>query len=227
MERIIDLSGKLENGLWGYHQLPGLEKIVPEVEIKHIATVEENGFFTSKIVVSTISGSYMEAGSHILANGKTLDEYSVDDFIKPAKVIKLPEQKEKSLIDRKLLEDHSPEVNTGDALLIDTGWGKMWNRQGYVLQCPNMVRNALKWVLERDISIFGVDIPCIEAAWSEEDEGGKGSLLGAIFKKGILLVAPLVNMDKITKTEGRLICLPLSIKGTSGAPARVVFIEES
>ena len=227
MEKIIDLSGELKNDLWGYYKLPGLENIIPDVEIKSIATVEKDGFFASKIVVSSISGTYLEAGSHMIKDGKTLDQYSVDDFIKPAKVIKLPEQKKKSLINRELLEEHAPEINAGDALLIDTGWGKMWNKPGYVLECPNLLKDALELVLEKDISIFGVDIPCIEAAWSDGKEGEKGSLLEVLFQKGALLAAPLVNMDKITKSEGKIICLPISVNGTSGAPARVIFIEES
>lgn len=44
MEKIIDLSGMLENGLWGYHELPGLEEIVPPVEVRTIATVKKNEF---------------------------------------------------------------------------------------------------------------------------------------------------------------------------------------
>lgn len=226
MGKIIDLSGQLKEGLWGYYQLPGLENIIPGVEVKPVATVEKDGFFASKIGFSSISGTYMEAGSHILEKGKNLDDYSVEDFIKPVKIIKLPEQKQKALIDAALLEKNAPDIKPGDALIIDTGWGKMWNKPGYVLQCPNMLTNAVRWVIEKDISIFGVDIPCIEASWSEDDEEEKGGLLGALFEKGALLVAPLVNLDKITVTEGKLICFPLSVKGTSGAPARVVFIEE-
>jgi kynurenine formamidase len=226
MGAVIDLSGQIENGLWGYYELPGLENIIPHVEVETIATVKENDFFASKIVVSTISGTYVEAGSHILRGGKTLDEYDVSSFFRPARIIKLPEQKAKALIDDSILKENAPEINRGDALVIDTGWGRMWNKQGYVLQCPNMLRSALQWVLDRGISIFGIDVPCIEASWSEDDEAEKGGLLGELFKQGVLLVAPLVNLNRIRSDSGQLVCLPLSVKGTSGAPARVVFIED-
>jgi arylformamidase len=226
MERIIDLSGALASGLWGYHELPGLENIVPQVEVETIATVKENDFFASRIVCSTISGTYLEAGAHILEHGKNLDEYSVEDFIKPAKIIKLPPQGEKVLINASLLKKNAPSIEKRDALIIDTGWGRMWNRPGYVLQCPNMLPDAIRWVIDKEISIFGVDIPCIEASWSEDDEEAKGGLLGILFEKGTLLLAPLINLDQISKDHGKLICLPLKVKGTSGAPTRVIFIEE-
>ena len=225
MRRFIDLSGVIEDGLWGYHELPGLENIVPRVAVETIATVKEHGFFSSRIVVSTISGTYLEAGSHILKKGRLLESYSMEDFIKPVKIVKLPEQTAKSLIDGQLLEDHAPEIERGDALIIHTGWGRMWNKPGYVLQCPNMKKSALKWVLDRDISIFGVDVPCIEASWSEGDEEEKGGLLGEMFEAGVLLVAPLVNLDRIETDRGTLFCIPMAVKGTSGAPARVLFME--
>ena len=225
MRKIVDLSGMVENDLWGYNELPGLENIVPVAAVDTVATVKENGFFSSKIVVATISGTYLEAGSHILEDGRNLDTYSIEDFIKPVKIIKLPKQHAKSLIGDKILEDHAPTINKGDALIIDTGWGSMWNKPGYVLQCPNMLRSALQWVLEREISIFGVDVPCIEASWSEEDEEEKGGLLSEMFAQGVLLVAPLVNLNMIDADAGTLFCMPLSVKGTSGAPARVLYME--
>jgi kynurenine formamidase len=226
MKNIIDLSGPIQNGLWGYHELPGLEGTIPHVEVETIATVKENGFFSSRINLSTISASYVEAGSHIIENAQNLDEYPVERYIRPARIIRLPEQKPKALITAHLLKEHSPEIKRGDALIIDTGWGKMWNKPGYVLQCPNLLGEALEWVLQNDISIFAVDIPCIEASWSEDDEKSKGGLLAEIFGRGILLAAPLVNLEKIKKDAGTLVCLPLSIKGTSGAPARIIFIED-
>jgi kynurenine formamidase len=227
MKRYVDLSGKVENGLWGYEVLPGLEKIIPPARVETIATVRENGFFGSRISLSTITGTYLEAGSHILEKAKNLDAYSVSDFIKPAAIVRLPRQKEKALVQGELLEKHAPRVSRGDALIIDTGWGAMWNRPGYVLTCPNLARSALEWALAKGISIFGTDVPCIESSWSEDEASEKGGLLGKLFERNVLLVAPLVNLDQAKADRGMLYCLPLSVAGTSGAPARVVWEEES
>jgi kynurenine formamidase len=47
-----------------------------------------------------------------------------------------------------------------------------------------------------------------------------------MFKKGTLLVAPLVNLEQVEGDRGVLYCIPLYVAGTSGAPARIVFEEE-
>jgi arylformamidase len=227
MKRYVDLSGMVENGLWSYKVLPGLEAIIPPASIETIATVKQNDFFASRISLSTITGTYLESGAHIIEGAKTLDEYSLADFIKPAKIIRLPRQKEKTLIDEKLLAAHAPRIDRGDAVIVEAGWGYRWNGPGYVLECPNLSKKAVEWVLAHDISIFGTDVPCIESSWSEDAVGEKGGLLGMMFKKNVLLAAPLVNLDAIKGSAGVLYCLPMRVKGTSGAPARIMFEEEA
>ncbi len=232
MSNIIDLSGMIDNNLWGYYSLPGLETIVPRVKIETIATVKEQEFFASRIEVATISGTYLESGSHILEDGKCLDDYSITDFIKPVTIIRLQPREPKALVDRKMLVEKAPEITPGDALLIDTGWWRMWNKPGYVLDSPTFTSGALEWILEKKISILAVDVTCIEAAWIDEEEDGtepgleKGSLLGALFKTGALLAAPVVNLGDLKEDRGTLMCMPLKVKGTSGAPARIIFMSE-
>jgi arylformamidase len=225
MKTVTDLTGQMENDMWGYFELPGLEEIVPPVRIEAFARVGEHGFFSSKLSLSTISSCYVEAGSHILEGGKLLEEYPVERFIRPAKILRLPEQEPRALIDDRTLEENSPAIEKGDALIVDTGWGRWWNKPGYVGTCPNFRKNALRWVLDRNISVLAVDVPCIEASWTDGAEEEKGNLLAELFKKDVLLVAPLVNLEKVRRDEGTLVFLPLSVKSVSGAPARVVFIE--
>ena len=223
--KIIDITGELENNLWGYYSLPGMEKVVPPVVISTIASVENQGFFASKISVSTISGTYLEAGSHVLTKGNNLDQHSLNQCILPDRVIQLPTQKPKALITVDLLTQFAPELNPGDALLIGTGWDQQWNKPGFVLDSPNLDRKALQWIIDKKIALLGVDLTCIEASWSEDDEEAKGSLLGSLFESGALLLAPIVNVRKITQKEGILLALPMKVKGTSGAPVRAIFLE--
>jgi kynurenine formamidase len=227
VKRYVDLTGKLENGLWSYRDLPGLDTIVPDVSIETIATVKKNEFFASRITVASISGTYLEAGSHILEDGKTLDEYGVEDFIKPATLIRLPKQAGKAMIGADLLETHAPaNIPRGRALIVETGWWSRWNTPGFVLESPNFDRGAVQWLLDREPAICGFDITCLESSWSEDVVEEKGGLLGMIFRQAALLLAPLVNLGQLRGTEGTLYCLPLHAAGTSGAPVRVVFEEQ-
>ncbi|NLJ40200.1 MAG: hypothetical protein GX352_01100 [Clostridiales bacterium] len=228
MKEIVDLSGPIVSGLWGYYSLPGLEDIVPQTKIEHIAYIEKEGFFSSMLHMSTLTGSYVEGGSHILKDGKNVNDYSVEDFIKPAKVLHVKGVGPKGLVTTEKLEEAAKGIiiDKKDALLIDTGYGVYWDKENYVIDGPNYTPSALEWIIEKDPSIFGVDVPCIEGQWSEGAEEGKGDLLAKLFNNDTLLVAPLVNLDKIKSSSGTVFCLPINVKGISGAPGRVVFIGE-
>jgi kynurenine formamidase len=89
-----------------------------------------------------------------------------------------------------------------------------------------MKKNALEWVLERRVSLLGLDIPCIESSWAEEDEAAKGNLLRKLFEQDVLLLTPLINLEAVRSDQGTLVCLPLRLVGASGAPCRAIFIEE-
>ncbi len=228
MSRYIDLSGKLENKMWSYSILPGLEKLIPPVSIKTIATIKNDGFFASMISIPSVSGTYVEASSHIIDNGKLIENYSIEDFIKPAIVIKLPEQKPKAIINLELILEHLNKDLTFEniALIIDTGWWKNWNKRGYVLDCPNYSRDTIEWIVSKRIKMLCVDVPCIESSWSENNKNEKGSLLELLFRNNILLVAPVVNLDKISQNQGTIFAIPLPVANSSGSPARVFFKEE-
>jgi arylformamidase len=222
---ITDLSGTLENGLWGYHELPGMARSLPPFHLETATTIRKDAFLSSAFSATTLSGLYLESQAHVIEGGKTLDQYPCDRFVVPARILQLPPQGPKALIDADLMRAHAPRIGKGDALLVATGWGERWNTPGYVLSCPNMKRSALEWVLEHEISLFGVDIPCIEASWAEDDNAEKGSMLRTLFERDILLLAPLVNLERVRSRSGTLICLPLKLKETSGAPCRALFVE--
>lgn len=222
MTEFTDITGRLEPGMWDYRVFPGLEDVIPALSVETMATVDEHGFFGSRIVTSSITGTYLEASSHVLADGRTLDSYTVADFIRPARLLRLGRLAADTLIDRDMLERAAPTIEPGDALLIDTGWYEQWNAPGYVEHCPKMLPSALEWLLEQQIGLLGVDVPAIEAAWSDGDDSAKGGLLTRLFAQGCLLLAPIVALDKVGADHGRLIALPLPVAGTSGAPVRAI-----
>lgn len=223
MSGIVDLTGRVTRGMWDYRVFPGLETVIPPAEIETIATIPTHGFFASRIVTSTITGTYLESGAHVLEDGPTLDTYDVADFIRPARILRLGALAPDALIDGEMLAAAAPPLAEGDALIVDTGWHRRWNAPGYVEHCPKMVPSALAWLLDQPIGLLGVDVPAIEAAWSDDDAEAKGGLLTKLFARGCLLLAPLVALDRVPVDRGRLIALPMSVEGTSGAPVRAVF----
>lgn len=222
MPHVTDITGKLEPGMWDYRVFPGFDDLIPPYAVETMGTLETFGFYGSRFVLSSITGTYLEASSHVMADGRHLSSYDVADFIRPVKILRLGKLAPDTLIDGAMLAAAAPAIEDGAALIIDTGWYSQWNAPGYVEHCPKMVPSALEWILGQPIGLLGVDVPAIEAAWTDDNAEAKGGLLTQLFARGCLLLAPLVNLDKVGANEGRLTALPISVQGTSGAPVRAV-----
>jgi kynurenine formamidase len=226
MGRILDLSGPLYEGMWDYRGLTGIPEALPAFRCAAIATVAEHGFEAFDYRLSSITGTYIETGGHMLPDMPALAHLPPDAFMRPAVVCHVPRKGPEEVIRRAELEAHCPPVEPGDALLIECGWGERWARPEFVTGSPAFHVDCLPWFLSRPFAILGVDVPCIESARSRPSEGdATGNMLLPIFARGALLLAPLVNLDRATAARGRLVALPLHIRAVSGAPCRALLIE--
>jgi len=226
MSRIIDLSGPLHPGMWSYNVLPGLGTRVPDLEIAPVATRQVQGFEAFALSLSTVTGTYIETGGHMLPDMPDLSDLDVATFVRPAVVCHVRRKAPQELIQLSELEACCPPVQEGDALLIECGWGAQWRSPTYVTDGPAFSVDCLPWLLDQPFSVLGVDVPCIENARSRPNGSEQtGNMLLPLFQRGILLLAPLVNLDAIQKPRGELIALPLPVEQVSGAPCRAIFIE--
>jgi kynurenine formamidase len=224
--QIIDLSGPLHPGMWSYNVLPGLGARLPEFTLEPAATREAQGFEAFSLSLSSVTGTYFETAGHMLPNMPDLSDLDPSHFVRPAVVCHAPRQPPEGLIRRADLEAHCPPVQQGDALLIDCGWGAQWQSPSYVTQGPGFHVECLDWLLGLPFSILGVDVPCIETARSRPDGSAEaGNMLLPLFRRGMLLLGPLVNLDRIRSPRGTLIALPLAVAQVSGAPCRAIFID--
>jgi kynurenine formamidase len=226
MSKITDLSGPLYPGMWSYNVLGTLGVELPEFRVEQLAVLSEHGFEAFGYALSSITGTYIENAGHMLEGIPTLNGLDVSIFIKAAVVCHVPRKGPDDVIHGEELAAHCPPVQPGDALLIECGWGARWGSPEYVVHGPGYHRDCLPWLLEQPFSLLGVDVPCIETARSRPDGSeAAGNMLLPVFEKGILLLAPLVNLDRIQSPRGELIALPLNIQGVSGAPCRAIFRE--
>ena len=214
--RIIDVTGIIEEGMWNYGEP------LPKVKIKRVSSLDDGKYGEENYAVTlgSITGTYLETGAHRLPNQPSIDQIPVIKMVTEAVVIKLSPKGPSEHITKMELESSYARIKRGNALLIYTGWDRMWNKRNFVTESPHFSEEAIDWILGKKISILGGDIPCYDDPY--EPEG----LVNKIFEEGVLILAPLVNLDEITKTTVKLIALPLKIKGVCGSPCRAIVIEE-
>ncbi len=230
--RLIDLTGLIYNGMWSYDWT--LPFPVPIAHLQPVSSREENGEEFWHLDLTSHTGTYLETAALSNEGRQTIDQLSLDQLFRPAKVLRLPDKGPRSLIYAEDLEKHAPKIDPGDALLIDTGWGPNWSSERYIPDTPCYHRSCFEWLRQQPMSIWAVDTPIAQAEYipgreKDVDYGpGEGEIILPLFTENdILLLAPVVNLDTIQNLSGQLIALPVKAQGASAAPCRAIYIEES
>lgn len=223
MSKIVDLSGPIFAGMWSYNSLPTLGARVQEAAIDTATTVAHDGWESFRFHLSSLTGTYLETSAHLLPRSLALSDLPCSEFVRQAVLCHVPRKGPRQLVHRRELETACPPLRPGDALLIECGWAGQWHSPAFVVDGPSFHPDCLPWLLDQPISLLAVDIPCLQAWWAAPGtpEDGSGMLV-ELFKKGILLLAPLINLDTVHTPRGELIALPLAALGASGAPCRAI-----
>lgn len=227
MAALIEISGRLAPGLWDYNALDVGDVVFPPVTVERVASIHTDGFDAHGIQLNTLSGTYTETAAHLIESAPTVDTLELTDLIRPAKLLRLSGIGAHGLIEPEQLAEAAPQLEPGDALLIDTGWGRQWNQPGYVTNAPAFSVRTLDWLLAQPFSILGLDTPVMECQWCQQ--AGRvqdaGELLLPLYERGMVLLAPLVNLDRISVPAGTLIAMPLRLAGVCATPCRAAFVE--
>jgi kynurenine formamidase len=210
---LIDLTGTIEAGMWHYAH-------IPPVAIEQLTSIEADGTEAHGFRLATITGTYLETAAHHFHGRPTIDEIPPERFICEAVIVRLGEKPAAEPITEKDLRQAAEalEVQEGDAMLLDTGWARMWNADNYVDGSPYLTMDAMRWIVSHGISILGGDMPCFD-----NPRGGVG-VNTVLFGSGALILAPLVNLKAVPQARSRvtLMAFPLKIKGVCGTPCRAI-----
>ncbi|MBN1641246.1 MAG: cyclase family protein [Anaerolineae bacterium] len=208
---LVDLTGTLEPGMWRYDH-------IPPVEIALVSTIEEAGSEAHAFRFATISGTYLETAAHLFHGQPTIDQIPPERFLCDAALLRLGELAPAQAIGVADLERAAQGVDIapGDALIVDTGWERMWNAPTFIVDSPYYTMDAMRWIVARGVSILGGNMPCYD-----NPRGGAG-VNKVLFGSGALILAPLVNLASLTGARFRLMAFPLKVRGVCGTPCRAI-----
>jgi arylformamidase len=222
---LIEISGPIYSGMWHYGP-PYLELPVGPVEIAPIEMPEayRNGLFMEYLQMCSQTGTYLETAAHAVAGRDTIEKVAVERaWMVPTVVIHTPKgAREKVTLDdvKAALDRDGLTIDKGDAVLIHTGWDREWdNPERFLDWCPYVAQDAWFWIMDQQPSIMGADVARADSPRDPQN------FFGRFFATDILLLAPVVNLDRVTgSTKPRLVALPLSLAGACASPVRAVLV---
>ena len=223
---IFDISGPITTGMWHYGP-PHLDLPVPPVIIEQIDFPEplKGALIMDYISMASQTGTYLETARHVNADRESIDQVPLERaWMVPTVVLHTPKKAgEKVTLDdaKRSLDEQQVTIEPGDAVLIHTGWDREWDHPArFLTEMPYISRDVVFWLMGHKIGIFGTDTPRADSPKDPQN------FFGAFFKTDILLLAPLVNLDRLTAavSKPRLVALPLRFHGACASPVRAILV---
>ncbi len=119
------------------------------------------------------------------------------------------------------LKKQNLTLQAGDAVLINTGWGKLWAKDNarYVKSCPGIGVKAAEWLVAKDPMLLGSDNWPVEVAPNPDKQVSLPVHQIALVVNGIHLLENL-KLDELAAkgvSEFAFVMQPLKIQGGSGS----------
>jgi arylformamidase len=216
--RTIDLTGEIAVGAWTYGPP------FPSIEIQKITKIEEIGYDAYRIVLADHVGTHIDAPSHFFKNTTQSSELSLDQLMGEAELLNFQMKGTPlSCITKTDFERVGSGLRKGDIAVVRTGWETHWNLDDYVTNTPHISNEAAEWLVERKVKLVAGDVALFCDPRVPPTELIPDKIL---LKNGIPYINGLVNLGAISKRRFQFIALPLKVKGVTGAPVRVVAIDD-
>lgn len=196
---IIDLSVPLNEQTPVY---PG----DPATSIKPAGVFVEDGYNDHLISVGTHVGTHIDAPFHMIADGKTLDQIPVEQFVGRGCYIEA-----KDGFDLEAIKQ--ADIREGDIVLFHTGIIARYKEPSYYEKYPKLPEDIARYLVDMKVKMVGMDM----SGPDHEPFKTHKILLGG----GVLIIENLTDLDQLADKEFTVYALPIKLE-VDGAPARVI-----
>lgn len=221
--KIVDLTMPLFSGtvVW-----PGF----PKLKVTAYKTFEKDRHRLTKIDdFTTHTGTHIDAPSHLLRDGKNLDDIPLERLIGDGVVLDIAKGELGVIGPNDLEKAQPPEVRKNDIVLIHTGWGSKWfteDSEYLFSKRPGLSVEGAEWLTNRCVKAVGIDTFAPQIGGLVDIKTEK-TVHTVFMEKEIIIVEQLMNLQELAGRRCRIEIIPLPIKGAEGAPARVLaFVED-
>ena len=202
----IDVSVPLRTGMvhWPDNPPVRIERML-DIEHGHAANV-------STISMGSHTGTHMDAPLHFVRGGKGLDEMPLDAVIGRARVIEVHDPESVNPYD---LRPH--EIRSGERILFKTrNSARVWWKDAFSEDFVYISKEAARYLAACAVRTVGIDYLSVGGFLRDGVETHQ-----ALLEAGIWIIEGL-DLSRVEPGEYELICLPLKVERSDGAPARAI-----
>ena len=189
------------------------------ITIKFVDRIDDTSDFNvSRIELGVHAGTHVDTPYYIFKNGNTADQIPLDVLIGCVQVIGIPEGI--SVIDKDCLMNL--DIKDGvERILFKTSNSRYWVSDRYSFNRDYVALNSqgARYLVDMDLKLVGIDYFSV-SVYDDLIQPHK------IFLDRDVVILENIDLRQVTMGLYELICLPLKIVGTDGAPVRAVLISK-
>ena len=170
----------------------------------------QDGYTCTDLKLTTHTGTHLDAPSHYLPGGTTVDRIPLERLMGTARVLDMEDAG--NAITAEALSGRLPKR---EMILLRT---RASGTSSFGPEFPHLTLDAARLLAGARPPVVGIDSPSIEAY------GGDGSVHRELLERGISILE-LLDLSKVVEGEYLMVALPLRLEGLDGSPARVILLE--
>lgn len=202
----IDISVRLRSGMvhWPDNPPVRIERML-DMEQGDVANV-------SKISMRSHTGTHMDALLHFVLEGEGLDEMPLTATIGRARVIEIHNSESVKPYD---LDPH--EIRHNERILFKTqNSARGWPSAAFIEDFVYISQEAARYLAACEIQTVGIDYLSVGGFQRDGMETHQ-----TLLEAGIWVIEGL-DLSQVEPGEYELICLPIKVERSDGAPARAI-----
>lgn len=195
----------------------------PAVSLVDALTLERDGVRVAELSMGSHTGTHLDAPSHTVAGGRTLDQVRLEELVGDALVLRVPDARTGQALGEQDL-GLAKLTSAPKIVVIHTGWDQFFGSEKY-LNHPFLTGSAAERLCGLGMRLLAIDTLSPDrtpAAGEQSDFAVHRAVLGS----DRLIVENLRGLENVPD-QVRLGFFPLKLTAVDGAPVRAVAFTES
>jgi arylformamidase len=202
---IFDISVPIRDGMLHYTGNP-------PVHVRRVSSLEDGDQVNvSELDMGAHSGTHVDAPNHFLAEGAGAEALPLEALIGPAEVVDAGVAT--VALDLVTVRDLELPARGTERILFKTRNSQLWSRDEFTRDFVRLDGEAAAYLVKRGARLLGIDYLSI----------GDAAAHHVLLSAGVVCVEGL-DLRGIEPGSYELVCLPLKLVGSDGAPARAVLM---
>lgn len=207
---VIDISWPISTATTGYKD----RSVVHFDEVKNF---NRDGARETNIHISAHSGTHIDAPSHFLREGKTIDEIALERYVGDCVVLDMTSCAER--VTRDDLQEHDHLIRHGGIILLKTLNSDLTPTDKFSPHFVYLEESGAAYLAEKKIKLVGIDYLGIE-------HSQPGHPTHEILMNHDISIVEGLRLLHVNVGAYFFVCLPLHMVGLEAAPARAILMKK-